>query len=65
MIPLFASPPEIRKVIYTTNSIESINASLRKATRKRGAFTNPDSVRKVLYLAAMKASVRWARPVGD
>ena len=59
VIPFFAYPPEIRKVIYTTNTIESINASLRKVTRKRGAFPNPDSVRKVLYLAIRKASARW------
>lgn len=65
VIPFFSFPPEIRKVIYTTNAIESINASLRKVTRKRGAFPNPDSVRKVLYLAIMKASERWARPVRD
>lgn len=65
IIPFFDYPPEIRKVIYTTNAIESINASLRKVTRKRGAFPNPDSVRKVLYLAIQKASERWARPIKD
>ena len=65
MIPFFARPPEIRKAIDTTNAIESINASLRKVTRKRGAFPNPDSVRKVLYLAILKASERWARPIKD
>jgi putative transposase len=65
VIPFFGYPPEIRKVIYTTNAIESINASLRKVTRKRGAFPNPDSVRKVLYLAILKASERWARPIKD
>jgi transposase-like protein len=45
VIPFFAYPPEIRKVIYTTHAIESIDASLPKVTRKRGAFANPDSVR--------------------
>ena len=65
MIPFFAFPPEIRKVIYTTNAIESINATLRKVTRKRGAFPNPDSARKVLYLAIQKASEHWARPIRD
>jgi putative transposase len=63
--PFFAYPPEIRKVIYTTNAIESINASIRKVTTKRGAFPTPDSVRKVLYLAIRKASERWSRPVRD
>jgi putative transposase len=61
----FAYPPEIRKVIYTTNAVEAINAQLRKVTKKRGAFPTPDSVRKVLYLAMMKASERWTRPIHD
>jgi len=63
--PFFAYPPEIRKVIYTTNAIESINASIRKVTSKRGAFPTADSVRKVLYLAITRASERWRRPVKD
>jgi putative transposase len=65
VIPFFAYPPEIRKVIYTTNAIESINSSIRKTTRKRGAFPTDDSVRKVLYLAIRKASERWTRSVHD
>lgn len=59
----FGYPPEIRKVIYTTNAVESINATLRKVTRKRGAFPNPDSVRKVLYLAIQRLAKRWTRPI--
>jgi putative transposase len=65
VIPLFAFPAPIRKVIYTTNAIESINASLRSVIQKRGAFPNGDAVRKVLYLAIQKASARWTRPVAD
>ena len=65
VITFLAYPPEIRKVIYTTNAIESINASIRKVTNKRGAFPTDDSVRKVLYLAITKASERWTRPVHD
>lgn len=65
LTPFFDYPPEIRKVMYTTNAIEAINAQLRKVTKKRGAFPTPDSVRKVLYLAIMKASARWTRPVQD
>lgn len=65
LTPFFDYPPEIRKVMYTTNAIEAINAQLRKVTKKRGAFPTPDSVRKVLYLAIMKASERWTRPVLD
>ena len=65
VIPFFAYPPEIRKVIYTTNAIESINASIRKVTKKRGAFPTADSVRKVLFLAIRKAAERWSRPIRD
>ena len=65
LTPFFDYPPEIRKVIYTTNAVESINAQLRKVTKHRGAFPTPDSVRKVLYLAIMKASERWTRPIPD
>ncbi len=65
LTPLFDYPPEIRKVMYTTNAIESVNAQLRKVNKKRGVFPSPDSVRKVLYLAIMKASERWTRPVQD
>ena len=61
----FNYPPAIRKVIYTTNAIESIQAQLRKVTRHRGAFPTVDSVRKVLYLALMKAKERWTMPVHD
>jgi putative transposase len=65
VIPFFAYPPEIRKVVYTTNAIESIQAQLRKVTAKRGAFPNEDSARKVIYLALERASQRWSRPIKD
>ena len=65
VIPFFAYPDPIRKVIYTTNAIESLNAQLRKVTRKRGAFPTDDSVRKVLYLALIRASKKWNRPIKD
>jgi len=65
LTPFFDYPPELRKVIYTTNAVESINAQLRKVTKHRGAFPTSDSVRKVLYLAITKASERWTRPVQD
>jgi transposase-like protein len=61
----FNYPPAIRKVIYTTNAIESIQAQLRKVTRQRGAFPTVDSVRKVLYLALMKAKERWTMSIID
>jgi putative transposase len=61
----FDYPPQIRKVIYTTNAIESINAQLRKVVKQKGAFPTPESVRKVMYLAMTRASQRWSRPVKD
>lgn len=65
IIPFFAYPAPIRKVIYTTNVIESLNSTLRKVTKKRGAFPSADSIRKVLYLALQQASARWSRPIKD
>jgi putative transposase len=51
VVPFLAFPPEIRKVIYTTNAIESLNYHLRKVTRNRGHFPNDDALVKLLYLA--------------
>ena len=65
LIPFFSYPPEIHKVIYTTNAIESMQSSLRKMTRQRGAFPNPESVRKLMYLALVRISRNWKRPVLD
>lgn len=63
--PFFSYPEPIRKVIYTTNAVESLNAQLRKVTKKRAAFPTDDSVRKVLYLAIVRASERWSMPIRD
>ena len=51
VIPFFAYPPEIRKVVYTTNAIESLNMSLRKVIKSKGAFPHDDAVFKIFYLA--------------
>lgn len=59
IIPFFQFPPEIRKVIYTTNAIESLNMSLRKLTRNRRIFPNDESATKALFLAVKQASGRW------
>ena len=59
----FAYPPDIRKAIYTTNAIESLNSVIRKATRKRKVFPTDDSARKVVYLAIMEASKKWTMPI--
>jgi putative transposase len=65
VIPFFAYPAPIRKVIYTTNAVESLNAQLRQVTKRRGAFPTEDSVRKVLYLAVTRAAQRWTMPIQD
>ena len=62
---LFEYPPEIRKIIYTTNAIESLNHSLRKVLKNRKSFPNEDALLKVLYLGLKKASERWTRPLGN
>lgn len=59
IIPFFQFMPEIRKVIYTTNAIESLNMSMRKLTRNRRIFPNDDSVLKSLYLAISHAARNW------
>ena len=61
----FDYPPQICKVIYTTNAIESVNASLRKVTKTRRSFPNAGSVMKVLYLALHHISRKWTMPIRD
>ncbi|MBI4215696.1 MAG: IS256 family transposase [Parcubacteria group bacterium] len=61
----FDFPPEIRKVIYTTNAIESLNYSLRKILKNRGAFPNDESITKLLWLAVNRISKRWTLPIRD
>lgn len=63
IIPFLDYPPEMRRAIYTTNVVESIQAQLRKVTKKHGAFPTKDSALKVLYLALMRAQEKWTMPV--
>src|ERR1700733_8248190 len=63
IIPFFSHPPEVRKVIYTTNAIESLNMSLRKVTKTRGSFPNDESAVRLLYLALCNISKRWTMPI--
>ena len=65
LIAIFDYPPEIRKVIYTTNAIESLNSVIRKSVKKRKLFPSDTAALKVVYLSAMEASKRWKRPVKD
>jgi putative transposase len=60
---IFNYPPDIRKVIYTTNAIESLNSVIRKATKKRKLFPTDDSAKKVIYLAIREASKKWTMPI--
>lgn len=61
----FDYPPILRKVLYTTNAIESLNYSLRRVLKNRGAFPDDDSVLKVLYLAIERAAKKWTMPIHD
>ena len=61
----FAFPPEIRKVIYTTNAIESLNSSFRKVLKTKGSFPNDEAVFKLIYLAFKNISKKWTRPVSN
>src|SRR5690606_4068861 len=61
----FAFPPEVRKVIYTTNAIENINAQLRKIIKTRGHFPNDDAATKLLWLALRNITAEWGRPARD
>ena len=61
----FDYSPEIRKVIYTTNAIESLNYSLRRMLKTRGSFPNDDSILKILYLAINRVAKKWTMPIRD
>jgi putative transposase len=65
LIPFFDYPPEIRKVIYTTNAIESVNMSLRKLTKNRGSFPSDEALLKLFYLALRNISKKWTMPIRD
>lgn len=60
---LFNYPADIRKVIYTTNAIESLNSVIRKAIKKRKLFPTDDAAKKVIYLAIQNASKKWTMPI--
>jgi transposase-like protein len=62
VIPFFTFPPEIRRVIYTTNAIESINARVRKIIKTRGHFPTDDAATKLIWLALRNITADWGRP---
>lgn len=65
VIPFFAFPPQIRKVIYTTNAIESVNAQLRKIIKTRGHFPSDDAATKLIWLALRNITADWGRAAKD
>jgi putative transposase len=65
VIPIFNYPMEIRRVIYTTNAIESLNRSLRKVIKTKAVFPDEASVFKLMYLAMNNIAKKWKRPIKD
>ena len=61
VIPFFAFPPEVRRVIYTTNAIESVNARLRKIIKTRGHFPGDEAATKLIWLALRNITEDWVR----
>jgi putative transposase len=62
-VPFLSYPAEIRRMLYTTNAVESLNSQLRKVLRQRGPLPNDEAVFKLLFLAIRNAKVHWRRPV--
>jgi putative transposase len=65
VVPMFSYPADIRRAVYTTNTIESLNMTLRKVSKNRPLFPNDEAVFKLLYLALRNISKRWTMPVRD
>jgi len=65
VIPFFAFPPVVRRVIYTTNAIESVNAQLRKIIKTRGHFPSDDAASKLIWLALRNITADWSRAAHD
>jgi putative transposase len=63
VVPMFAFAPAIRKIIYTTNAVESLHRSLRKIIKTRGSFPSDEAATKLLFLAIRNAGIRWKRPI--
>ena len=62
MIPFFAFAPELRKILYTTNASESLNAQIRKAVRVRGHFPSEEAATKLIWLVLRNVQARWKNP---
>jgi putative transposase len=62
VVPFFAFPESVRRIIYTTNAIEALNSKIRRAVRTRGHFPNDDAAMKLLYLVLNHANDGWKTP---
>jgi putative transposase len=65
VIPFFAFPREVRRILYTTNAIEALNAKLRRAVRARGHFPNDEAALKLLFLVLNRAEKDWKMPARE
>src|SRR5699024_11665293 len=61
VVPFFAFPPDVRRVIYTTNAIESVHARLRKIIKTRGHFPSDEAATKLIWLALRNITAEWSR----
>src|SRR5436190_5020652 len=64
VIPFMAFPPDVRRVVYTTNPIEALNRQLRKAIKAKGHFPNEEAAKKLIYLSIINATPKWTRVAG-
>ena len=62
VVPFYAFPGEVRKILYTTNAIEALNAKLRRAVRARGHFPTDEAATKLLYLVLNRSEKEWSMP---
>jgi putative transposase len=65
IVPFLAYPQEIRRVIYTTNAIESLNRGLRKILKTRGSLPTDEAALKLIYLAILNISAKWSKPIKE
>jgi putative transposase len=64
-VPFLAFPNEVRKAIYTTNAIESVNFTLRKIIKNKKLFPNDLTIKKIIYLALRNISKKWTMPISN
>ena len=62
MVPFYAFPSDVRRILYTTNSIEALNSKLRRAVRARGHFPNDEAAAKLLFLVLNRTEKEWRMP---